>query len=275
MKKNNFLVISGGNGFIGKSIIGKLKNKVIVITRNPNKFKKKNILYCKLENFEKVLKKKKIDFFIHCRKLETSPNLKNIIKVNFLDAIKIIYLCEKYNVKKFINIDTNLNRSANNYSFSKYLFREYCKFFSQNSKMKFVNVRLTNVYGKNMVKSSFINLIKESFKKKKLLKLTSCNQKKYFTYIDDVVNHIIKIIKYEPKKDSRYKDILISHLKKNKLKNVIKIIEKILKKKGRFKIGALKDRKNDNEDVDINYFKRNKMLMVCKTDILNGLKKTL
>ena len=63
MKKNNFLVISGGNGFIGKSIIGKLKNKVIVITRNPNKFKKKNILYCKLENFEKVLKKKNRLFY--------------------------------------------------------------------------------------------------------------------------------------------------------------------------------------------------------------------
>ena len=41
MKKNNFLVISGGNGFIGKSIIGKIKNKVIVITRSPNKLKKK------------------------------------------------------------------------------------------------------------------------------------------------------------------------------------------------------------------------------------------
>ena len=144
--------------------------------------------------------------------------------------------------------------------------------FSKNTKTKVVGLRFFTVYGPwgrpDMAVYKFTDKI---FKNKKIELFNNGKHTRDFSYIDDVVNSITKLLKKE-KKLKTFQVFDIGKSYSDKLKNLIKFIEKSTKKK--FKIIK---RNKQLGDVD-NTFSSNKELYRLinfkpKTSLSTGINK--
>ena len=90
--------------------------------------------------------------------------------------LKLLELCEKYNVKTFINTDTILPKNISGYTLSKYQFYEWLEKFSE--KITCINIKIEHFYGPGDNKSKFVikNLI-DLINKKRILNLQKVSKK--------------------------------------------------------------------------------------------------
>ena len=155
------IFITGACSFVGQSLIAylskeKLFNQVIACCRNKNKFKKygsEKITVVSADlthpaSYETFFKEFRPDFVIHLAAVarfhqgEENPEL--TLKTNFLGSVALLALAEKYDVKKFLNVSSNLARNPKGITgYSKYLTEVYSK--RRNFTTKVISLRLPNV----------------------------------------------------------------------------------------------------------------------------------
>ena len=186
-KKIN-IVVTGANGFIGKNLLLALKENhyfnVHKILRNT-----------KINNIKKILKKS--NFIFHLAGENRPKNQSLFYKNNTEFTKKICNILLDNNIKSTIVFASSTQVSLNNnYGISKKKAEQILIRHKKNNKSKVSILRLTNVFGKfsRPNYNSFIATICHS---------VACN-KKYFLkkkklnliYIDDVINKLVKLLKY-------------------------------------------------------------------------------
>lgn len=238
---------------IDKYYSTKLKQKRISILKKSKRF---NFAKIDLGNFSKLKKfllKKKIETIIH---LAAQPGVRisiknphNTLNQNLIPFINILELARIKNVKKFIYASSSsvygdtktfpfIEKDVNNvpvsvYGASKLSNEIIAHSYSKNFKLKSVGLRFFTVYGPygrpDMAYYSFL----ENLKKNTIIKVFNKGKmKRDFTYIDDVVDGILKVIQ---KKFKNFHEILnIGKGKPDDLMSLIILLEKNYNKK--FKI---------------------------------------
>ncbi len=171
------IIFFGGSGFVGSYFVRKLlynKYKVNIYDLNKPKFKHKNLKYIKGnildENkvYETIKKNSYVFNFAGWSDLETASNHEQEVKKLNLDANnKILKICKKKNVKRFVYASTL-------YVFSKYggIYKESKKKAEkliEASKVPYTNLRFGSLYGIGSKPGNAIfDILQMAIKKKKI-----------------------------------------------------------------------------------------------------------
>lgn len=226
----------------------KLKKDRLNILKNNNNFKFEKIDICNKKKLISFVKKNKIKIIINLaaqagvRHSITHPE--QYYNYNIKGFFNILEICKETKIKHLITASTSSVYGKNN----TYPTHESCisdnpeSFYAASKKCnevlgysysKIYNIRITNLrfftvygpYGRpDMALYKFITNIK---KNKSITLFNNGNHERDFTYIDDVVYSIIKIINH-PFGKEKYNIINISGSRTTKLKEFVKIIEKKL-----------------------------------------------
>ena len=245
------IIVFGGSGFVGKSLLEKLVHEKfnVIVSKNKSKIKDNvkifdgNIL--DINSFESKIKDN--DVIINLAG-QFKGNFSNFIDLNIKGGLNLLEACKKKKGVRIILIssvnvygESNGKASKENqeikpqnmYGIIKILTENLYQTYSKNFGMQITVLRLANLYGVNKKNGLMLNII-NAMKKNKIVTINHLgNQERDYLYIDDAINGIIKTIQ-NPQKD--FQIFNITSGKGVKTKAIIEIIEKLCDKKIRKKI---------------------------------------
>ena len=220
MKKKNIIIVTGGAGFIGSSLIKhlvvkKYNYKIISIDNYSsgsikNHVKSKNVKYIKgnNQNIGKILNKEKnyIKVIFHfgefSRIFQSFKDSNKCLDYNIHNSFKVISFAKDNNIKIIYSAtSSNLGNKGTDehlspYSWSKSknieLIKNYNKWFG----LKYELVFFYNVYGPGQIlnspMSAVIGIFEHQYKNKKNLSIVKPGtQRRDFTHINDIINGCI------------------------------------------------------------------------------------
>ena len=245
--KNKTILITGSSGFIGNFFLENALNKNFKIidvlrfknknNKNLNKLRKKfkssykSIYYKDVDEIEKQLKNKRIDFFINFATFyKDSHSHREIVKFinsNILFPSIILDLIFS-KVKKVINfgsmmqhLDGNNYKPKNFYSSTKSAFEMILSFYSLiNKKTKFYNLKLYESFAKIDKRKKLIPTLIKNFKSNKKTTILSSKLELNIVHIDDIIKAIYIILNNNIKNGTYC-------LKSNKNIGIKKLVSKI------------------------------------------------
>ena len=262
---------------------------------NKNKkfyFLKQNI--ADLNNMEKIFKKHKISHVINlAAQAGVRYSLKDpfsYVENNLVGFHNILYLSKKYKIKHLVYASSssvygnqkkqpykenfNTDNPIQFYAATKKSNEIMAVAYSNLYKMKTTGLRFFTVYGPwGRPDMALFKFTKNILLNKKIEVFNKGNHSRDFTYIDDIVMGIIKVLYNNDKK--KLSNILnIGRGKKEKLLTYIKCIEKYLNKKSKMKLLGLQ--KGDIKETNSSTDKINKLVgYKPKTNIEVGIKNFL
>ncbi|OUT43380.1 MAG: ADP-L-glycero-D-manno-heptose-6-epimerase [Pelagibacteraceae bacterium TMED13] len=214
--KKNFIIVTGGAGFIGSSLIRYflkigIKEKIVSIDNYSSGYKKNhvrntNVKYITGENknidvlLEKYKNKIKVIFHFgeYSRIFQSFKNYKKCFEYNIHHSSKVIEFAKDNKIKLIYSAtSSNLGNSGKDENLSPYawsksknieLIKNYNKWFG----LKYEFVYFYNVYGPGQIlnspMSAVIGIFEQQFKRGKPLTIVKPGtQRRDFTYIDDIV----------------------------------------------------------------------------------------
>jgi UDP-glucose 4-epimerase len=212
------ILLTGGLGYIGTSLINKLtKHQLIICSKN----KKNNLqsfnhvtfefVDIKSDNFLEIAKKHKPDLLIHLASITGLKNCEdnpseafetnvygtfNVVKACELNKIKLIFFSSREVYGKTLDTESKEKDPllpTNVYGITKMLSESIIKNSGKNNNLDYIILRLTNVYGPRGNEKGPNKIIKNAVKNKKI-EIYGGKQIINFIYIDDVVDLISVLI---------------------------------------------------------------------------------
>lgn len=227
------------------------KNRLKILKKNKN-FLFKKIDVSNYKNLEKTIKKNKIKIIYHLAAQAgvgysiLSP--KTYMQSNFIGFFNILELSRIYKIPKILfassssvygdNKQLPVNESSalapkNFYGLSKKSNEEMASIYSYYYKIKIVGLRFFTVYGPwgrpDMV---MLKLINSFYKKNKFYLNNFGNHYRDFTFIDDVINIVIKLSK-TTKIKNKFEIFNVCSSKPISLNFLVDVFKKII---GKFKV---------------------------------------
>ena len=236
------ILVTGSSGFIGSNLIQYLKKKkksFYGIDLKQNK-------YLKFKNFAKVdisslrsvhnFFKKKPSTVIHLAAISgvnvCHQNQDLAFRNNVLATYNILSASKKYGCKKVLIASSfavdKFSTKPNYYALTKKICEDLIKVYSKNYELNVAAVRFSNVYGPfSLHKTSAVHQMIKSLINVKTFKVHgSGNQVRDFIYVGEIVKKINFLLKKFNKTIYNFET-----KKKFSINNIIKIVNKIYKKK--------------------------------------------
>lgn len=237
MNKKKILII-GGNGFIGSYLAELLKNKkheVTIFDKQKSLKKKNNIKYIlsDINNYKKLEKAiKSSNIIYHFAGIsDIGEAMENPIKsceVNIVNTLKILELCVKYKVERFIFSSTIYVHSEQGgfYKITKQASELYIEEFNRRFSLKYSILRFGTVYGYDKNKKNNLSKIVFNAIKKKQLKYSGGTSKalRRYIHVKDAAKLSYKIL------SNKFinKNILITGKKNIRITKIMQMLSKIL-----------------------------------------------
>ena len=230
------IIITGGRGLLGSNFYIRYKKKFNII-RYPYRIEH-------FSKFQKWIRNKDFDYFIHFAALTKSESIKRRKSLNLINVkstLNIIESLNRENIKNFKyflfissshvygtsskKIKENKKTTPNNsYGLSKKKVEDFI--FKNRKKYKF-KIGVARVFNSTGPKQKIGNFVPDMIKKiKKNNFIDNVNQYRDFIHIDDVMDSLMLLIKKK-----FYRPINISSGKKINLTQVCKIINQTYVKK--------------------------------------------
>ncbi|PIU21161.1 MAG: hypothetical protein COT15_03740 [Candidatus Diapherotrites archaeon CG08_land_8_20_14_0_20_34_12] len=299
---NNKILVTGADGFIGKSLCKKLSKKgffVIALILNKKNSEKdlrkiKNLKIIEADITQKNLSgiiNQNFDFCIHLAGISdvnfAEKNPKKAEKINVEGTNKVLQACKKLNCKGIIFASSNKVYGKGRkglidekskvsgetiYAKTKISAEKKVLDFCKKNKIAAIIARQTNVYG--IADSNLTRLIPASilcFMENKIPEITSDPSTQInLIYLDDALDFYLKAIKYVEKNNRQE----IVNVTNDKSYCLMEIINSIAKEMGKKEIST-RVKKNKYE-VKFSNIKAKKLLnWQPKTALKAGLKKTV
>ena len=282
------IIVLGGSGFVGKSLLQKLESKKFKVkvmvnsSKIKNKFKKFHGDILDKKTFENQIKNG--DIIINLVG-QYNGHISNFIDLNIKGGLNLLESCKgKKNIKIILisSIDAygeNMHYASkekdksspqNNYGLIKLLAEKMYENFANIHGLDVIVLRLSNLYGPNKKNGLILNILK-AIKKNGTVSINhNGKQQRDYLFIEDAVDGIIKAIQCRLKK---YNVINISSGKRYRSTEIIKLAQELSHKKLKFK---LKKTVPDEKCIWANNFKAKKLLKFApKISIKHGLNLTL
>ncbi|HEV2193247.1 MAG TPA: NAD-dependent epimerase/dehydratase family protein [Nitrosopumilaceae archaeon] len=282
------IILVGGSGFIGKSLLPKLvKEKFQVKTMIHN-----NDLDIEIQTFKgDILSPGMLDSEISRGDIvinligQTTSNVGNLVELNIMGGLNLLDSCIKKKAKEIILI-SSINVYGENmktpskeidplkpettYGIVKMMAEKIYEYYSKTYDLNITILRLSHVYGPRK-KAGIVSNLMTSIKNKKSVTLyDKGKQSRDLLYIDDATDGIIQAIKTHR---SGFNIFNISSGKKYMIKDLVKTIEKITHKKLNVKLDA---KIQDERCIWADNSKAQKLIKFKpQIDIEKGLKLTI
>lgn len=203
------ILLTGATGFLGSHLLEsfiKQEFDVIIIKRTSSDIWRIEHLIDKVKvynidviDFKAIFSKEKIDIVINtvCSYGRSNESIIDIMNANLVFGLTLLDEAAKNNVKTFINTDSLLPRTLNDYSLSKAQFADWlCKY---STKIQVINLKIEHMYGPKDDSKKFLPwLLNEMINGSDDINLTSGLQKRDFIYIDDIVDAYNLVIQKLP-----------------------------------------------------------------------------
>lgn len=277
-KNNSVIGLDTLNNYYSKSL--KL-NRLKILQRN-KKFSFKKIDISNFNSLKKVFKKNNFDLVINLAAyagVEYSLiNPSAYIKTNEMGFFNLLELSKNTKVPKII-----FASSSSIYGENKLPFHEkqntdcpislygatkknneiLAYYYAKQFKINIIGIRFFTVFGPyGRPDLSIFKFCDQIINNKKITLNNRGNNYRDFTYIDDLIDSLDKIIYY--KKNLNYQIFNISSGKKIKISTLVKILEKQLKKKAKCKYGK---RISTDIKASLSYSKKLKNVIKFKTPV--------
>ena len=231
------ILIIGGSGFIGGNLVAcllKKKHTVTVFDLITPSIQSKKLLFVKgdISNtglLKKIIKRNQIVY--HLAGISDIGEAATIpietVNINILATVKILEICSKFKIKRFIFASTVYVHSSQGgfYRTSKKSAELYIQEYWEQNKLKSTILRYGTIYGPSNNLKNNINKITNHALKKNIVQYEGSNlAKRNIIHVTDVGELSVKILqkKYENKA------VLITGKKNIKIKNIMKIVQKQL-----------------------------------------------
>ena len=250
------IIIFGGNGFVGSHLVKNLKhekNKIKIFGNKSYSKKGSNLIYYNKKNFKNILKKISPDAVIflsgnsypnNTLKDETydfrSNNvvlqelLQVLAETNFKKSFFYTSSIAVYGSvikKNFVEENHKLNPESY-YGLSKLIAEKQIEYFSNKYNLNSTVLRLSSVYGPGLKRQIVYKIIKETLTSKSIKLLGNARDRRQLLYVKDCAQMITKLIIKKPKGFNLFN---LSNGRKIKILDILKISDKILKKKTKHK----------------------------------------
>tara|TARA_B110000014_G_C19991142_1_gene513370 strand:- start:89 stop:961 length:873 start_codon:yes stop_codon:yes gene_type:complete len=281
MKK---IIVLGGSGFVGKSLLHQLESKKFKIkvlmhsSKFKNNYKKFNGNILNTKTFENQIESN--DIIVNLVG-QYRGDFSNFIDLNIKGGLNLLESCKgKKNIKiiliSSVNVyGENLYHASkendkplpeNNYGLIKLLTERMYENFANIHGLNVIVLRLGNLYGPNKKNGLILNILKAIEKNDTVSINHNGHQQRDYLFIEDAIEGIIKAIQSNLKK---FNVINISSGKRYRTSHIIKLIQKISQKKFHYKINNTTP---DEKCIWANNFKAKKLLKFePKTSIKEGL----
>ena len=294
--KNKRILVTGGNGYLGKHLLKTLKvysNNVFVIDNNiinENSFNFK-IDITDREKVNEIINVIKPEIVFHLAAIlnreRSFDDHDKILKINYYGTLNLLLAMKNYEYDNFIftssseiygdnlapfNELQNPN-PASLYSLSKAFSEMAIRTFSENYDKNFTILRLFNFFGEDMPESFFIPQLINSLKYKPTFNMTQGEQLRDFLYIDDVVTAMLLTAVNHAAKKKIYN---VCSGQSITLKEIAEYIYDLLKSKCQINFGAIPYRKNEVWNmVGDNTKIKNELGFIAKNNFKEALMKTI
>ena len=215
MPKKNFIIVTGGAGFVGSNLIKLLINKtnfkIMSIDnyssgKNKNHIKDKRIKYikgCTKNIFQLVKDPKKIHTVFHfgefARIYQSFLNMNECLESNSIGTNAVFNFCLKNKIKIIYSAtsaslgNSGKDKNLSPYAFTKAKNLELLENLKKWFNFKFEIIYFYNVYGQNQIKTgnmaTIIGIFENLYKSKKALTVVRPGtQTRRFTHVQDTVN---------------------------------------------------------------------------------------
>jgi len=246
--------IIGSTGFIGNSLYFYLSRVKSLEVFRYSSFKRNNKNW--IAKVTNDIKATKPNIIINCSANQSLKNdmksMQSLLKSNLYSNISFIEQATQNNsFKGYISFGTKWEfneyldfNPLNFYSATKHANDVFFNYFSQKKKICTVSLKIFDTYGPNDKRNKILNIIIDSIKKNKILKLTPGNQYLDYVHINDLCELVLKIcLDIDKKKLTRFNYFTVSSKKPLRLKKIINHIRNMLNDKTKITLGARKYRK--------------------------------
>ncbi len=237
MKKEKYILLTGGTGFLGSHILRAFinkKKKVILIKRKKSSLWRISDLNNQYRSFDieninikEIFNQFKIDTVVHtaCIYGRNNELSSEVVKSNLTFGLELLEAAIQSGTNYFFNTDTFLPKNMNFYTISKKQFVEWLQIYS--SQIKVVNFKLEHMFGPKDGNTKFVTWLISMFAENtNEINLTKGEQKRDFIYVDDVVNAYLKIYDLRRKFDN-FTEFYVGTGKPIQLKYFVRKLKKI------------------------------------------------
>ena len=276
------VLITGGTGYLGSHIVRSLinpNNHVVLIKRpHSNMDLLKDVIDdidC-YDSLEEVFLNHRFDCVIHtatCYGVDVSQ-VGTTIDTNICFSTTVLDYAFKSGVESFINIDTALNKYINAYALTKHQFKEWCKFYATNKKIKIINIPLQHFFGPYDTENKFVSfLINSCLNNKPVINLTNGEQIRDFIYIEDVISALMIILDIDFK--DYFNEIEIGSGIGISIKDFALTVKELTKSSSKLAFGALPYREHELMYSVANIDKLKSLGFKPKYYVVSGINKIL
>ncbi len=284
------VLITGGTGFLGSYLTKRFLLEgytVGIIKRSTSNTIRIDSVLHQIEAFDvdshspsAIVNNFEPQYIIHtaCDYGRGDSTLKCLIETNVLFGVELLEAAIDTKVSTFVNTDSLLPEDVNEYSLSKYQFKNWLKLKSEC--IDVINLRLEHMYGPGDDSNKFVYWLIGQLRNPEIsnIPLTSGIQKRDFIYIDDVIDAFLLTLRSKSHGFNSY-DVGTGNFVE--VKEFVKEIAKLITTEenpiiyDKLGFGEVKYRANEIMEPKLNNNKLKDLGWVPKFNYKMGLKKLL
>jgi len=289
------ILLTGATGFLGSNLAHRLVeigHRVLVLKRpSSNLARIADILpYLSLYDIKSpdlsapFRDHGKVDAIFHTATCyghngETSTE---ILDTNTAFPLRLLETAALFDTRAFFNSDTFFNTDDINcnylsrYVLSKNNFLKWAKLFSEDHKIRFVNIRIEHMFGPGDAESKFTTqIVKSCLANVPEIKLTLGEQKRDFIFVSDVVDAYEVLLEKTGNGEDFFQHYDLGSGKSVSIREFVETFHKLSKSTTYLNFGGLPYRNNEIMSSVANLEKMISLGWRCRTSLSEGLEKII